>query len=265
MYLTNWGNGAPEEDQMLVGILKQDFDLMVVHPMNCLPLLSSVEGIIVRNIWPTHEYQADWDDIKTHLRNTELPIYNPLTFKGDVEGKNYLVDLYNEGYPVIPSIDRLTDFGKLPATGQYWIKPKKSSDGVGAARLVREELFQRNPIGYIIQPFIKFDYEPSFFFVDNIFHHALQEKHRLTADRVMPYEATPADLDFARTFVRWTNIPYGTIRVDAVRTTDGNLLLTEIEDLCPYLYLQEIDSQTRHAFLTTLRVSLLKEFSRPKV
>jgi len=246
---------------MVARCLASDFDLIVCHPLECLTFLKAVDGVVIRNIWPTHEYQKDWDYVKAALRASGLTVYNPLTFKGDVEGKDYLVALYDQGYPVIPSIDEVGALDRLPSCEAYWIKPKHSCDGVGARKLTREELLLENPLGYIIQPFVEFEYEPSFFFIDDEFRHAIRQKHRLFATRTIAYEATEGDLDFARMFVRWAGLRFGTQRVDAVRTKDGTLLLTEVENLCPYLYLSEMDEQSQQEFLSAIKSSLVGVFS----
>jgi hypothetical protein len=261
LFLTNEQNGAPEEDALLVDFLAKDFDLIVTHPVNCLPLLRTVDGIIIRNIWPTHEYQEDWDDVKAYIRDSDIPVYNPLMFKGDIEGKDYLVVLSEKSYPVIPSVDQVEYLENLPPSSSYWIKPKKSCDGVGAERLTRQELLERKPRGYIIQPFLEFQYEPSFFYVDNTFRHAIATRHRLLNGQTFGYGTCDEDLHFASQFVQWDNLPYGVQRIDAIRTKDGRLLLTEIENLCPYLYLDELDDCVRKDFLSGMRESMLKCFS----
>jgi len=263
LFLTNARNGAPDEDRLVVEFLSSDFDLKVCHPRECLPYLSTVDGVIIRNIWPTHEYEGEWEYVKSHLRASGLPVYNPLGFNGDIEGKDYLLALYNDGYPVIPSIDRVENIQELPRSQNYWIKPKKSCDGVGAEKLTLEALIKRNPHDYVIQPFVEFDYEPSFFFVDNRFHHCVWARHRLLDDRVAGYSPNSADLKFAVNFVRWAGLDFGVQRIDAVRLKDGRLLLTEVENLCPYLYLTEVDAATRMRFLNSLKVSMSKSLSCP--
>lgn len=261
LFLTNSRNEAPNEDRMLVQYLSSDFDLVVCHPRECSPLLDDVDGVIIRNIWPTHEYEDEWEAAKLHIRASGLPVYNSLGFRGDVEGKDYLMDLVAGGYPVIPSIDRVEDLQKLPQSQHYWIKPKNSCDGIGAEKMTREALLTRKPRGYIIQPFVEFDYEPSFFFVDNKYTHAMWERHRLLDDRVARYSPSSQDLDFAASFVRWAGQRYGVQRIDAIRLKDGRLLLTEVENLCPYLYLAEVDEATRMRFLQAMKASMLKVFA----
>lgn len=260
LFLTNNRNGSSEEDELLFRFLRHDFDLVVRHPLECLPVVTLVDGIIIRNIWPTHEYQKDWEEVKWLLRAANVPVYNPLTFKGDIEGKDYLTDLHTQGYPVIPSIRSVRDLETLPVTEFYWIKPKLSCDGFGAERITRAELLRRDPEGYIIQPFLEFEYEPSFFFIDNRFECALWAKHRLHDDRSFTYMSTVEDLDFATQFVKWADMAYGIQRIDAVRTRDGNLLLTEVENLCPYLYIGEMENQQQKEFLSAMKASLVRVF-----
>lgn len=100
LFLTNSHNGWPDEDRFVIAHLLEHFALEICHPRDCIPLLPTVKGVIIRNIWPTHEYQQEWDLIKARLRNSGLTIWNPLTFKGDVEGKDYLISLHKKGYEV---------------------------------------------------------------------------------------------------------------------------------------------------------------------
>src|ERR1700722_15628747 len=107
LLLTNSENGYPEEDRLVINCLTDYGDILVRHPLNCRSVLDSVDAVLIRNIWPTHEYLHEWDALKNHLRSNGIPTYNPLTFRGDIEGKDYLVDLWAAGYPVIPSVGRV--------------------------------------------------------------------------------------------------------------------------------------------------------------
>lgn len=262
LFLSNPFNDGTEEDELLVKFLSADLDLVVCHPTECFDYLPTVEGVIIRNIWPTHEFQSTWNHVKERLRGTELFIYNPLTFRGDIEGKDYLSKLHEMGFPVIPSVDSISRLNQLPQTEQYWIKPKFSCDGFGAERLSKLELLARAPRDFIIQPFMEFEYEPSFFFVDNTFQHAIKQKHRLLSPDTEPYVATRSEIEFAQQFVTWAGMPFGIQRIDAIRTGNGQLFLTEIENLCPYLYLLELESATQVSFLAKLRESVLCAFLR---
>ncbi|MFB7950210.1 hypothetical protein ACFC6L_35490, partial [Kitasatospora phosalacinea] len=71
-----------------------------------------------------------------------------------------------------------------------------------------------------------------------------------------PYRPTPADLAFARRFIDWNTLDHGIQRVDACRTTAGELLLVELEDLNPYLSLDAVTPQQRETFTAATAASL---------
>lgn len=237
LFLTNPRNGSPDEDTFLVGKLRMSFDIIVAHPMECESHLSEVEGIVIRNIWPTHEYSGAWEALCLKIRKLGIPTYNPLVGKSDNTGKGYLLDLYKDKFPVIPSVSRIEEIGLLGNCGSYWIKPFDSCDGIGAQRLSKEELLKLNPIDYIIQPYIEFTSEPSLFYIDNQFSYAVTSPNRLKYTTALPYTPTTEYLAWAQRFVDWNALPYGIQRVDAVKAKSGELLLTEVEDIAPYLYL----------------------------
>jgi hypothetical protein len=262
LFLTNIQNGAPEEDCYLVEALGNHFDIITSHPLECERYLTSVQGVVIRNIWPTSEYAIEWSRIERVITASGLPTYNPLTGKGDNLGKKYLVDLYQKGFPVIPSVASIEDVNKLPESDYYWIKPEDSCDGQGDEKLSLEELKRKNPKGYIIQPFEEFASEPSFFFIDNVFSYAISMPNRLADRDITFYEPTREDLVFAQKFVDWEELPYGIQRVDAVRTKDGNLLLTEDEDIAEYLYLLDLPRDKREVVTTQVVASIKKNITK---
>lgn len=260
LYLTNLNNSDPEEDQYLIDLLKKDFEVVVSHSLECEKYLTSVGGIIIRNIWPTHEYEKEWERIKQKIRESKIPTYNPLTGKGDNGGKEYLAELFDNGFPVIPSVSKIEDIDQLPKSEFYYIKPLESCDGFGDEKLTMEELLKRNPENYIIQPCIHFSSEPSFFYINNKFSYAITVPNRLTETEISQYEPTEDDLAFARKFIEWNDLPYGIQRVDAVRTANGKLLLAEVEDIACYLYLLDLDEIQRDRITVELVSSIKKVF-----
>ncbi len=260
LYLTNRANGDPEEDEYIIKKLSSDFDIVSSHPLECEKYLSSIDGIIIRNIWPTYEYAAEWKRIKSILIEKNISTYNSLSGKGDNNGKDYLLDLFKKDFPVIPSIDSIDDLHHIPESELYWIKPKEGCDGIGSDKLTKSQLKERDLRDYIIQPYVEFISEPSFFFVDNVFSYAISTSNRLENKKVESYEPTKDDLDFAQKFIDWNGLSHGIQRVDAVRTKEGALLLTEVEDIAPYLYLLDMDDKKREFIFGQLRQSMLNFF-----
>ncbi|MDO8514707.1 MAG: hypothetical protein Q7S50_04135 [bacterium] len=245
LFLTNSKNSRQNEDAYLIDILRSDFEIVVSHPLDCKKYLESVDGVIIRNIWPTHEYLAEWREVERLLRASGKPVYNPLTGKGDQKGKDHVVELFSEGYQVIPTVDSLNDLGKLPDCEYYFIKPKMSCDGTGSKKLTRAGLETADLTDYVIQPFVEFESEPSFFYLDNHFSYAITMPNRLSHKTIEIYRPTAAELQFAQSFVDWNALPYGLQRIDALRTKDGKLLLTEIEDESETLYLLDLKEPDR--------------------
>jgi hypothetical protein len=171
-------------------------------------------------------------------------------------GKRYLLDLTATGHPVIPTVDRPEDLGRLPAADAYVVKPKVGADSIGLSVVPPERLAGLAYGEILVQPRIDFRYEVSFYFVDDTCRYALHAPDPERRWALEPYEPTEADLAFARRFVDWNTLDHGIQRVDACRTRDGDLLLVELEDLNPYLSLDLLPAATRDAFVADMVASL---------
>ncbi len=258
LLLTNSSNDALEEDRFLAEKMGEKFDVTVCHPLECENHEDAFDGILMRNIWPTHEHSEEFEEMKQRFKRKNLRTYNHLSGGGDMQQKGYLLELFKEGYPVIPSISTVKDLPNLHELNDFFVKPVDSCDGIGSRRLSREELLHASLSNVIIQPFMEFTEEIMFYFIDGTFHHALHTKKKLENFPVEHYTPTDTDLLFAQKFIEWNALPYGIQRIDAIRVHNGDLLLTEIEDWCPYLYLLELDADTRVNFLKHIHISLMK-------
>ncbi|MEV0410400.1 hypothetical protein AB0I68_06180 [Streptomyces sp. NPDC050448] len=242
-----------DEDILLTSRLREHFPLALCHPLDAAGMTAGFDAVIVRNSGPVLHYQEAYDSFRAAALAAGTRVYNPLTGRGDMAGKQYLLDLTTAGYPVIPTIDDPADLALLPSVPSYVVKPKQGADSIGLT-------FTPHPAGpageNLIQPRIDFAYEVSFYFVDDAFQYALHAPDPARRWELAPYEATPADLAFARSFIEWNTLSHGIQRVDACRAPSGELLLVELEDLNPYLSLDLVAPQTREAFITALTESL---------
>lgn len=75
----------------------------------------------------------------------------------------------------------------------------------------------------LIQPAIDFQYEVSFYFIDEKFEYALYAPDKLKRWKLKEYDCTDEDITFAREFIEWNTVTHGIQRVDACRTKDGNI------------------------------------------
>jgi hypothetical protein len=201
-------------------------------------------------------YQKEYDAFREQAVAHGIRVYNPLSGRADMAGKQYLLDLTAAGYPVIPTIDRPQDLGRLPETDQYVVKPKAGADSIGLSFVPQEQLTGLAHGDILVQPRIDFRYEVSFYYVDDAFQYALHAPDPERRWVLEPYRPTEADLDFARRFIDWNTLDHGIQRVDACRTQEGDLLLVELEDLNPYLSLDHLDAPTRDTFVTSMTTSL---------
>ncbi|MFD7862868.1 hypothetical protein [Streptomyces sp. NPDC059783] len=245
-----------DEDIALTARLREDVDLALCHPRDAAALMDGFDGVVVRNSGPVLHYQEAYDAFRARALERGTRVYNPLTGRGDMAGKQYLVDLSRAGYPVIPTVDRAADLGLLPEAAGYVVKPKLGADSVGL-RFTDTPVLEPGTDGtLLVQPRIDFRYEVSFYFVDHDFQYALHAPHPDRRWVLEPYAASAADLDFARAFIEWNTLDHGIQRVDACRTASGELLLVELEDLNPYLSLDRVAPETREAFAARMTVSL---------
>ncbi|MCY0953964.1 hypothetical protein [Streptomyces sp. H27-S2] len=242
-----------DEDIFLTSRLRAHFDVALCHPGDARALMPGFDAVVVRNSGPVLHYQEAYDAFRAAALAAGTPVYNPLTGRGDMAGKQYLLDLTAAGYPVIPTVDDPARLCELPRVAEYAVKPKQGADSIGLAFTATPQ----GPAGEIlIQPRIDFAYEVSFYFVDDAFQYALYAPDPARRWELTPYEPTAADLDFARAFIAWNTLDHGIQRVDACRAPSGELLLVELEDLNPYLSLDLLPEPVRDSFVEAFARSL---------
>ncbi|WP_030605163.1 hypothetical protein [Streptomyces fulvoviolaceus] len=252
-----------DEDIFLTSRLREDFGLALCHPRDAAGLMEGFDGVVVRNSGPVLAYQEAYDDFRERAMRSGVRVYNQLSGKADMAGKQYLLDLTAAGYPVIPTVDRPEDVRRLPETDAYVVKPKLGADSIGLRIVPAERVRDLVDGDVLVQPRIDFAYEVSFFFVDHDFQYALYAPHTDRRWQLEPYEPTSDDLEFARRFIDWNGIDHGIQRVDACRAPGGELLLVELEDLNPYLSLDALSDKGRDAFVTAMKASLHRFLGTP--
>lgn len=252
-----------DEDIFLTSRLRDDFDLALCHPRDAAALMGAFDGVVVRNSGPVLTYQDAYDDFRRRVIAERTRVYNPLSGRADMAGKQYLLDLTAAGYPVIPTVDRAEDLHRLPEADRYVVKPKLGADSMGLRIVPAKEVRGTVDGDVLVQPCVDFAYEVSFYFVDHDFQYALYAPHTDRRWQLEPYEPSDGDLEFARRFVEWNGLGHGIQRVDACRAPGGELLLVELEDLNPYLSLDALDEAGRDAFVIAMKTSLHRFLAAP--
>ncbi|MGN6160828.1 MAG: hypothetical protein ACTHOG_03900 [Marmoricola sp.] len=245
-----------DEDISLFSVLREQFTVSLCHPLDAAALMGDADAVVVRNTGPVIHYREAYDRFRQRVQETGTRVFPQLTGRADQIGKGYLVDLTAAGYPVIPTIIGTSDLGLLQPAARYVVKPLFGADSVGLRFLERGELEGAELSGVLVQPEVRFTYEVSFYFVDRTFHYALHAPDPAARWALAPYEPTADDLAFAQRFIDWNGIDHGIQRVDACRTSDGELLLVELEDWNPYLSLDVITAAQREAFVAAMVASI---------
>lgn len=120
-----------DEDILLTSRLREHFPLALCHPLDAAAMMADFDAVIVRNSGPVLHYQEAYDAFRAAALAAGTRVYNPLTGRGDMAGKQYLLDLTAAGHPVIPTIDDPADLAKLPPAPSYAVKPKQGADSIG--------------------------------------------------------------------------------------------------------------------------------------
>jgi hypothetical protein len=246
-----------DEDIFLSARLREDFDVAMCHPLDARALMSAFDVVVIRNSGPVLAYRTEYEAFRAAAVAAGTRVFNQLTGKGDMAGKQHLLDLFAAGYPVIPTVERPEDAPQVDDADAYVAKPKDGADSAGLVVLDREELPALDRADLVIQPHIDFRYEVSFYFVGTTFRYALYAPDPAQRWDLEPYAPTRADLAFAQRFIDWNDIHHGIQRVDACRTRDEELLLVELEDLNPYLSLDRLDPTTRDNVVAAIKRSII--------
>ncbi|MPM74658.1 hypothetical protein SDC9_121647 [bioreactor metagenome] len=255
LYYNANGRRYYEEDLFITSKLRDEFKLVICNPKDMDSFNDEFDLTIFRNAGPVANFPDEYNKFRNKIKTNNLKTYNSFDGKGDMNGKDYLLELTNLNYPVIKTIDRIDDFDKLPNVDKYVIKPKDGADSIGMEIVSEDEVYKKvskEDRNTLIQPAINFEYEVSFYFIDKDFQYALYAPDKSKRWELKEYKATKEDLEFANKFIEWNNIDHGIQRIDACRDENGELLLVELEDLNPYLSVLELSSDVQDKFIKSL-------------
>ena len=250
-----------EEDVFLSSQLKDDFDIAICHPLAVQHFEDNADLIVFRNTGPVIYYKEQYLGCRKRLMDKKSRVFNNLTGKADMLGKQYLVDLTQMGLPVTYSIDTAKDIPNLPVSEEYVVKSKDGADSIGMKYISADEVKNLEFNNELLQPKIDFEYEVSFYFIDCDFQYGMYAPNIEKRWQLEEYNPSSMDLEFAKKFIDWNDMKHGIQRVDACRTKSGDLLLVELEDLNPYLSILEVEKDVQSRFIERFRRSLLEMFA----
>ena len=239
-----WLARAFQKDGHKVAIVDKNYDEQ---------LESLFDVFLLRNTWDTDvtiETIKEKSNFRRRFINKCLPC---IIFDGKCDGnsKEYLVHLYKNGYPVIPTVDNMEDLQMIDKCDKFLLKLKDGYDGIGQMVVDKQELKQKYTNSYIIQPFLKFKSEVQFYYIKDKLEYALEfvpGKIPIYPEAIK-YIPNENEIELANEFSKLNGNYYGIQRIDFIKLNNENLLLTEIEDISPYLDLDCVDEETRNRFI----------------
>ena len=262
LYYEARGRPYNSEDIFLTSQLREDFDLVICHPKDTAPFESFVDAMVFRNSGPTIFYREEYEAFRGRCEVGDTMVYNSLAGQADMRGKQYLVDLTKNGFPVIPTVDAEADVGLLPSVEAYVVKLKDGADSIGMRSIGPDDVARLEFRNTLLQPRIDIRYEVSFYYIDDELQYALYAPDREKRWQLEPYPYSDEDVNFAQRFIDWNPLEYGIQRVDACRAESGELLLVELEDLNPYLSLLAVEEGLRQRFIENFKRSLKGAMAR---
>lgn len=271
LIISNVDNDEILEDVFIARAFQNDGHKVLLTSIDYDERLDNIVDIVIRrNSWISNSkhlenYYGVVKEVKARIINKNLPRIN---FDGKFDGgnKSYLVKLFKDGYPVIPSIDSIKDLCLLPSSDYYLLKPKESHDGIGIKKVNKDNLKDEFNDNYIIQPVIKFKSEVQFYFIKDEFQYALEffpSKVPIYPEAIK-YQYSDKELEIAKIFASLNNNYYGVQRIDFLKRENNELLLTEIEDIAPYLDLDRLEKQDRDRFINNYKKMVYEYLKKRK-
>ena len=226
---------------------------------------SQFDIFLKRNSWRDDEedfcVHRNSDDFKKRIISKDLPRIN-YDGKFDGAGKDYLCDLYKNGYEVVPTVRTPIEVGLLPESEIYLLKPKSGWDGFGIKKCTKQNFANEWTNDYVIQPKLDFASEVQFYFVGNSFEYALEFAPNKYPDYPDPttYPHTESELKLAKSFADLSPNYNGVQRIDFLKLKTGELKMLEIEDSSPDLNLKDVPIKLKNKFVKDYKNLVYKYF-----
>ncbi len=269
--LTSFKEDCTEEDYILSKSFAKDghkVDLLdFPAPIN----IKNYDLILLKNAWLLDEktYRTYFDELEKFTKkikssNCKLISSQDGNLNFDKNGKKYLVDLFEKGYNVVPTIDNIKDIDKLPVVEKYIKKPYIAYDGFDMEIVNRDELKNLTLNNEVLQPKLKFISEVQLYFINNAFQYALEYTPSKWPDYPTPHEFKPPQkyIDQAKEIIELNNASCSFNRVDFLRLNKEEMMILEFADTNPNLSLPLLTEKTLNKFLKNFKQTVYDYISK---
>ena len=231
------------------------------------PVEKYYDLIIFKNAWYLQEDRVGqfFNDVHTLMKkiekaNCKIVCSNDGKLKFNTIGKKYLVDLYKQGFNVVPTIDDMKDIGLLPKVEKYIKKPFVSYEGFGMQEISSAELANLKLKDEILQPKVDFISEVQLYFINNQYQYAVEYVPHKWPDYPTPHMFKPSQkyINLGKKLMDLNGATCSIGRVDFLRINDDEMLLLEFADTCPNMNLSLIEREASEKFLKNFKKAVYK-------
>ncbi len=234
-------------------------------------LIKDYQLIVFKNAWDLNEktyrnYFAQEAEFFKAVKKAKVPIVNTLDGKLDfaTRGKRILVDLYKQGYNVVPTIDDMKELDLLPKSDFYIVKPTIGYDGFDMKKVSAKKISKVVLKDEVVQPKLSFKSEIQMYFVNGRFMYALKYSPSKWPDYPDPVEVklNRSQIKMGEDLFKLYGLTCSFGRVDFLELEDGKLIMLEMADSNPNMSLPYLSKKTLNKFLTAFKKAVYEYMER---
>ena len=268
LILSNPNDIYAKEDEMLAESFEKDGQNVLMQWVDYDEKLDDEFDIVLRrDTWVQEESQVPRYEKYTELlkeRVKNKPIKKVNFYEVDSYGKEYLIEYYKKGLPVIPSANNLEEAKEFKDCDEIVLKPLNSFGSAIGQKIVKvEDLEKEFKKGLLIQPKMKFKSEVQCYFVEDELMYTFEFVPAKYPDYPEPLviELSDKEREVVNKFVKETDVKVGFQRIDFLRLENDDLVLLEVEATAPFMDLVMLEGDLRNIVIDKYKQSIYKYLS----
>ena len=265
LILSNPNDIYAKEDEMLAESFEKDGQNVLMQWVDYDEKLDDEFDIVLRrDTWVQEESQVPKYEKYTNIlkkRIKDKPIKKVNFYEVDSKGKEYLIEYYKKGLPVIPSTDNLEDAKEFKNYDEFVLKPLNSFGSAIGQKIVKAENLEKEfENGLLLQPKMKFKSEVQCYFVEDELMYTFEFIPSKYPDYPDPLviDLNDKEKEVVNKFVKETDVKVGFQRIDFLRLENDDLVLLEVEATAPFMDLIMLEEDLRNKVIDKYKQSIYK-------
>lgn len=265
LILSNPNDIYAKEDEMLAESFEKDGQNVLMQWVDYDEKLDDEFDIVLRrDTWVQEEsqvpkYEKYTNILKDRIKDKQIKKVN--FYEVDSRGKEYLIEYYKKGLPVIPSTDNLEDAKEFKNYDEFVLKPLNSFGSAIGQKIVKAENLEKEfENGLLLQPKMKFKSEVQCYFVEDELMYTFEFIPSKYPDYPDPLviDLNDKEKEVVNKFVKETDVKVGFQRIDFLRLDNDDLVLLEVEATAPFMDLIMLEEDLRNKVIDKYKQSIYK-------